>query len=101
MDTHNDTQHHSHQKKFLTRASTTITIINTNDHSTMHTTIHNDALGGSVNAPQRCTHQSPLYIYIYICILLLPQVPSPPSSTINHCHQHSSTINHRHTITTH
>src|SRR5215213_2456205 len=85
MDTHNDTQHHSHQKKFLTRASTTITIINTNDHSTMHTTIHNDALGGSVNAPHTCTHQSPLYIYIYM-------YTSPTPGTIIHHQPQSITI---------
>src|SRR5215208_6530391 len=80
MDTHNDTQHHSHQKKFLTTSSTTITHRSPYDHSTMHTTIDNDTLGGSVNAPHTCTHQSPLYIYICIC------TTSTTSGTIIHHH---------------
>src|SRR5215208_638167 len=70
----------------------------TNDHSTMHTTIDNDTLGGSVNAPHTCTHQSPLYIYIYM-------YTSPTPGTIIH-HQRSSqlspqTHHHRHLIITH
>src|SRR5215208_5693611 len=80
MDTHNDTQHHSHQKKFLTTSSTTITTSITNDHSTMHTTIDNDTLGGSVNAPHTCTHQSPLYIYMYMYYFYYPRYPPPSSS---------------------
>src|SRR5215208_3137226 len=94
MDTHT-TYNITHTKKnFSRRHQLRSPSSITNDHSTMHTTIDNDTLGGSVNAPHTCTHQSPLYIYIYV-YFSYPRYHHPSSSTINHHHRY--THHHRST----